>query len=169
MGSNVLDTTQEVFGCIAATFDSSNDQTWQNEEEGILTTVYTVIHQELNFKASPEKVYEALLDDKQFSAFTGGVARIQREPGGEFTLFGELPGIKGASGRTIELIPSQRIVQAWRAAEWPAGVYSIVRFQLSSQGSGTQLSFDQAGFAPIPPTEAWSLMYWEPLRKYLDK
>jgi activator of HSP90 ATPase len=69
----------------------------------------TTIHQEIDFKVGPDRVYEALLDPKRFSTFTGDAAEIQRQPRGSFKLFG------GAiEGRNIELAPNQRIVQAWR-------------------------------------------------------
>src|SRR5712691_8952682 len=48
----------------------------------------TSIHQEVDFKASPARIYEALLDEKQFSAFSGTPAQIQREAGGAFKLVG---------------------------------------------------------------------------------
>ena len=47
------------------------------------------IQQEIVFKASPKRVYDALLDSKQFSEFTGAPAEINREPGGAFSCFGE--------------------------------------------------------------------------------
>jgi activator of HSP90 ATPase len=127
----------------------------------------TSVHQDIAFKAAPSRVYDALTDEKQFSAFSGGSAVISKEIGGEFKLFGGLQGIKGVTGRNVELVPHERIVQAWRANHWPVGVYSIVRFKLAAEGPGTRISFDQAGFAPVPPTTAWAIMYWEPLRKYL--
>jgi hypothetical protein len=46
------------------------------------------IHQEEDFKTNPARVYEALLDARQFSAFSGGrAAEIHREVGGAFTIF----------------------------------------------------------------------------------
>src|SRR5271156_4804561 len=39
----------------------------------------TSLHQEIVFVASPERVYEALLDSKQFAAFTRMPAEISRE------------------------------------------------------------------------------------------
>ncbi len=45
------------------------------------------IHEEVDFKASPQRLYEALLDNKQFSAFSGRQAEINREVGGAFSLF----------------------------------------------------------------------------------
>src|SRR5581483_8645098 len=84
----------------------------------------TAIHQEVDLPASPQRVYEALLDSKQFTDFSGGrVAVINRELGGTFSLFdGHI------IGRNLELVPGRRIVQAWRVVPWPEGVYSIARF-----------------------------------------
>src|SRR6201987_6297902 len=99
------------------------------------------IHQEIEFNASPQQLYEALLDSKQFTGFSGRPAEINREVGGAFSLF------KGyIVGRNLELVPNERIVQAWRVVTWPEGAYSIVRFALKPQGSGTHLVFDHIGF-----------------------
>ena len=103
------------------------------------------IHQEVDLKASPQRIYEALLDAKQFTTLTGMTAKISREVGGTFSVFdGHI------IGRNIELAPNQRIVQAWRVVDWPEGVWSIVRFELKKQGSGTRLGtrliLDHQGF-----------------------
>jgi activator of HSP90 ATPase len=126
----------------------------------------TSIHQEVDFKAGPARIYEALLDAKRFSAFTKDPAEIQREPGGTFKLFGGR-----IEGRNIELASNQRIVQAWREVSWPPGIYSIVRFELVPRSSGTRVIFDQTGIAEDDwghLNEGWPLHYWEPLHKYLD-
>src|SRR5579859_207751 len=39
------------------------------------------LHQEVDFKAAPGRIYDALLDAKQFSAFSGAAAEIHREIG----------------------------------------------------------------------------------------
>jgi len=124
------------------------------------------IHQEVDFKTSPQRIYEALLDEKQFSAFSGTAAQIHREAGGAFKLFGGR-----VIGRNIELIPGQRVVQAWRVETWAPGFYTIVRFELTAHGSETRIVFDHTGFAPEDRehlSEGWPRMYWDPLRKYLD-
>jgi activator of HSP90 ATPase len=126
----------------------------------------TSIHQEVDFEASPERIYEALLDAEQFSAFTGATAQIQREAGGAFKLFGGR-----VVGRNVELMPNHRLVQAWRVETWPSGVYSIVRFELTAQGSGTRIVFDQTGFPPENREQqnaGWPKFYWDRLRKYLE-
>ncbi|MFI5234874.1 MAG: SRPBCC domain-containing protein [Gemmatimonadales bacterium] len=124
------------------------------------------IHQEVDFAAPPARIYEALLDQAKFAAFSGRPATLDRAAGGAFTLFGG-----PITGRNIELIPNQRIVQAWRVANWPDGVWSIVRFELKPQGTGTRLIFDHTGF---PASErdhlvaGWETNYWAPLKKYLQ-
>jgi len=125
----------------------------------------TTIHQEIDFNAPPARIYEILLDAKQFSAFSKDTAEIRPEAGGAFRLFGGR-----IEGRNVELVPNQRIVQAWRPAAWPAGVYSIVRFELVAHGSGTRINFDHTGFPEANwehLNEGWPRNYWEPLRSYL--
>jgi activator of HSP90 ATPase len=93
-------------------------------------------------------------------------AEINREPGGSFTLFGAY-----IVGRQIELVPNQRIVQAWRVMNWDPGVYSIASFELTEHGSGTRLVFDHTGFPAGDGeslAEGWKGHYWESLAKYLD-
>lgn len=91
--------------------------------------------------------------------------KIIREVGGAFSLFGG-----HILGRHIELVPNPRIVQAWRLNNWPAGLYSIARFELVEQGSGTKIVFDHAGFHKGDAdhlAEGWKGNYWEPLKKFL--
>ena len=124
----------------------------------------TTIHFEIDYKTTPERIYQALLDAKQFQAFSGLAAEIDPKAGGWFKLFdGHI------EGRIIELVPNRRIVQAWRSS-WPAGVYSIARFELVPRGTGMQIVFDHTGF---PEGErdhlasGWEEHYWGPLHKYL--
>ncbi len=123
------------------------------------------IHQEVVFRASPKRIYEALMDSKQHGEFTGGgPTQISREVGGSFSAFGG-----HILGRNIELVTDQRIVQAWRVKDWDDGVYSIVKFELKRQGSDTLLVFDHAGFPDNQRQhleDGWNVRYWEPLKKY---
>jgi activator of HSP90 ATPase len=125
-----------------------------------------VIHQEIDFTASPQRIYEALLDAKQFTAFSGMPAQINRDVGGAFSLFdGHIVG------RNVELVPNKRIVQAWRTVDWPEGAYSIARFELKALGSGTRLVFDHVGFPEglhDHLAEGWEGHYWQLLKKYLQ-
>jgi activator of HSP90 ATPase len=130
------------------------------------------IHQEVVFQASRRRIYEALTDPKQFTKVTSfgpvmkaAPAEISREVGGSFSCFGGR-----IVGRHLELVPDERIVQAWRVVTWEPGVYSIAKFELKEHGSETRLLFDHVGF-PNGKAEhlaaGWKENYWEPMRKYL--
>ena len=136
------------------------------------------IHQEVVFKAGRKRVYEALTNANQFdkvvrlsAAMQSGMApgakptELSREAGGPFSLFGGY-----ITGRHIELLPDERIVQAWRAASWDPGTYSIAKFVLVEQDSGTKLVFDHRGFPEGQAqhlAQGWKVNYWEPLEKFL--
>jgi activator of HSP90 ATPase len=125
----------------------------------------TTLHQVVDLNATSKRVYETLLDSAQFTAFSGAPAQIDGIAGGTFSLFGNL-----VVGRNIELVANERIVQAWRPADWTPGVYSLVKFELLARGSQTQLVLDHTGF-PAGGFEhlssGWKSHYWDPLRKYL--
>jgi activator of HSP90 ATPase len=126
----------------------------------------TSIHYVLNFNASPEKFYQAILDAKLFTEFSGMPAKIDASQGGPISMFGGL-----IQGRNIELVPNHRIVQAWRPASWGPGVYSIVHFELKPSGAGTSLIFDHTGFASGLYDHldwGWKNRYWGPLNKYFS-
>ena len=138
------------------------------------STQEITIHQEVTFKASPNRIYETLLSSKQFSDctkksfgnFTAASATIEAVTGGAFSVFdGHIVG------RIVELVPNQRIVEAWRVVDWPAGVYSIARFDLLQQGSATKLVFTHIGF-PEGLKEhlatGWKEHYWDALTKYFQ-
>jgi activator of HSP90 ATPase len=103
-----------------------------------------------------------LLDTRQFSALTGAPAEIGKEAGATFSCFGA-----HILGRNVELVPSRRVVQAWRVATWPEGLYSIARFELRPRGTGTHLVFDHTGFPPEERdhlAQGWEDHYWKALR-----
>ena len=136
------------------------------------------IHQEVTYKASRKRVYEALTDTRQFDkivelsgakksiALGSKPTQISGQVGGAFVIFGG-----HIIGRHIELVPNQRIIQAWRVVDWEPGVYSIARFELKEQGTGTRIVFDHTGFPQglgAHLAEGWKGHYWEPLEKLLS-
>lgn len=130
------------------------------------------IHQEILIEASPALVYQVLTDPARFSAMTtfsmvpkAPPATIAPTVGGAFSLFGG-----HIEGRHVELVPGVRVVQAWRSADWPAGLYSIVRFELQPRDGKTLIVFDHTGFPAGQGqhlAEGWHANYWTPMRKYL--
>ena len=123
------------------------------------------IHQEVSFKCKPDLLFNALIAANDFSSFTGYPAEILAQEGGKFSLFGGQ-----ITGMNIEL-QQRNIVQAWRVAAWPEGIYSMVRFTLQPDGDGATLVLDQAGF-PTGTGEhlqtGWHSMYWEGLTKFCE-
>jgi activator of HSP90 ATPase len=125
----------------------------------------TFLHQEVSFSAPPARIYEIFLSSKEFGAMTKLAADISPDVGGAFSMFGGI-----IVGRNIELVPTQRIVQAWRPKYWNPGVYSMVKFELVVVGVGTKIVLDHTGFPPGTYkglNSGWSERYWDPLRKYL--
>ncbi|HEV2533334.1 SRPBCC domain-containing protein [Phenylobacterium sp.] len=126
----------------------------------------TFLRQAVLLPASPRRIYEILLDARQFAAVTGAPAQIDPRPGGAFSLFGGL-----IAGRNVELAPYRFITQAWRTtAEWGPGVYSLVRFGFAPKGAATLVTLDHTGFQEGDfghLNAGWPLRYWDPLRAYL--
>jgi activator of HSP90 ATPase len=127
------------------------------------------IHQEATINADPKAVYDVLTDGEKFAAATGMPAQLSDREGETFALFGGR-----VEGRQIELVPGQRIVQAWRfgaahPSSWDAGVYSVVRFTLSGQEHRTRFVIDHAG---VPPewhdhiSSGYPDFYQRPLQRY---
>ena len=125
------------------------------------------LHHTVRIKAKPSAVYEALMDSKKHTAFTGSPATISRRIGGRFSAHGA-----HLSGINVDLAKNKRIVQAWRAAGWPKGHFSIVSFDLKSAGAGTLLEFTHVG---IPShrlrsiNHGWKHYYWKPLKAAVEK
>lgn len=127
----------------------------------------TYLHQEVEVRANPQRVYEALLDSAQFGAFTKMPAEVRAQDGAGFSLFGGL-----IRGRNVELVPNRRIVQAWRSdSGWSAGVYSIAKFEFTGSANLTHIVLDHTGFPEgnfRHLNQGWYDHYWGPLQKYLE-
>jgi len=76
------------------------------------------------------------------------------------------------SGLTIESVPNNRLVQAWRVGNWEPGVYSIVKFEFKNINDiETKLIFDHTGFPEehqVHLAQGWHDRYWDPMKKYLE-
>jgi uncharacterized protein YndB with AHSA1/START domain len=126
---------------IAAEAFAADSPNAQPDDRDEVSHASEAIHQEVVFKASRARIYEALTDSKQFDKMIeiSGVMRgtslgnkpteISREVGGSFTLFGG-----HIIGRHIELVREERIVQAWRVINWDPGVYSIAKIRAHGAG-----------------------------------
>lgn len=125
------------------------------------------IHQEITFKATPQQLYKILTEAKKFAECTHTKAEISPLAGGPFSCFDGM-----ITGQTIEALAGERLVQAWRVANWEPGEYSIVRFEFIPKGdTETTIVFDHTGFPEehIDHLEqGWPNKYWEPIKAYLE-
>lgn len=125
----------------------------------------TIKHR-VTFKASPATVYALLADSRKHSAVTGRKATISRRIGGTFSASGH-----DVSGVNVDLVPGQRIVQAWRHRRFPEGIFSMAAVTLTPRADGgTELVLTHRGVPKdlIPETErAWREQYWSRIKTYL--
>jgi activator of HSP90 ATPase len=149
------------------------------EEYGVTHSAAAI--RQLNEVVAPlSEVYAVLTDAGQFDQMMRYAAArrmaegphalptlISTEPGGSFSLFGGY-----ITGRQIELKPNERIVQAWRAASWAEGAYSIVTMNFSSANGTTGIALDHRGFPDEQAphlAKGWQLNYWQPLARYFAR
>jgi len=126
------------------------------------------IKQNVVVPATPKEVYEAFMDAKKHSEFTGDKASCDPKVGGKFTA-----GDGYISGKNLELEMGKKIVQEWITTEWPKG-YPPSRLELTFKKvkEGTEISMVHSN---VPAEQAddyaqgWIDFYWKPLKEYFEK
>ena len=125
------------------------------------------IKQTVHINAKPQEVYEAYTDAKKHAEFTGAKVIFENKVGGKFDIWGgEL------TGENVQLVRGKKIVQKWRANDWPEGLYSELTITLESEGKKTRLVLVQEN---VPDDKAdeiddgWHEYYWKPMNEYFGK
>jgi uncharacterized protein YndB with AHSA1/START domain len=115
--------------------------------------------------ASPVDVYEAWLDSEAHSQMTGAEARMSDEIGADFSAWDD-----DVRGRNLELVPGERIVQAWRTSKFTGeNEDSIVTITLEKADDGTLLTLVHSN---VPDEQrhneegGWESNYFAPMRAY---
>ncbi len=118
--------------------------------------------------APPEKIFRAWLSSEGHAAMTGSPARVEPRVGGAFTAWDGY-----ITGRTTQLKPYTRIVQAWRTTEFPEGsADSTIEIVLEAVEGGTRLTLTHTN---IPEGQAesyeggWDESYFTPMKEYFAK
>ena len=125
------------------------------------------IKQIILIPATPEEVYDALIDEKKHAEFTGAKAKIDPKVGGKFTAWDGY-----IFGKNIELVKGKKIVQEWETTEWPDYPPSKAEFVLRKKGDGTELTMIHS---KVPAEQAeeykkgWTDFYWKPIKKYFKQ
>jgi activator of HSP90 ATPase len=125
------------------------------------------INQTITFKTEPAKLYDALTDSTKYREFTHDRADVSKEVGAHYSAYSDY-----ITGVNMELVPEKRIVQTWRASDWPEGYFSKVVFDFKKVKKGTKVSFTHMGvpyefYEDIK--EGWDDFYWRPLKQMLEK
>ena len=127
----------------------------------------TTIKQTETFAATPQKVYDLIIDEKKHAAFSGSPASMSGEVNGQFSVYDGY-----CTGHNLELIKGEKIVQAWHFAEdgWPDDHFSICTFLFEPEGNHTRLTFTQTGVPKHKAAalaEGWKEYYWDLMQAYL--
>ena len=112
--------------------------------------------------ATPHDIYETIMDSKKHTKLSRQPTTVSRRVGGAFKVGHDL------EGKNLKLTKDRRIVQTWRANNWPKGTYSKATFAFARAAGGTRVTFTQTG---VPDqfygeiSKGWREYYWTPLRK----
>jgi len=117
--------------------------------------------------ADPEKVFRAWLSSEGHAAMTGSPAKVAPRVGGTFTAWDGY-----ITGKTLELRPYSRIVQAWRTSEFAEeDPDSRIEVQIEPAKGGAKLTLRHSN---IPQGQAdsyesgWEESYFAPMREYFS-
>jgi uncharacterized protein YndB with AHSA1/START domain len=109
------------------------------------TTETTTVERQLSIAASPETVWEFLVDPDKATRWMGQKATFEAQPGGLYRCE-VIPG-HTARGEFVELDPPRRLVFTWgwesgekSDTSVPAGS-STIEIELTPEGDGTNLRF----------------------------
>lgn len=115
--------------------------------------------------AKAERIFRAWLSTEGHAAMTGSPAKVEPRVGGTFMAWDGY-----ISGKTLELKPYTRIVQAWRTTEFPEDAPdSRVEIQLEETNGKTKLTLVHS---EIPEGQAesykqgWEDFYFKPMKEY---
>lgn len=133
-----------------------------------MKTQVKTIKQKVIIPASPKEVYDAYVDPKKQSAFTGSKATGKPAVGGKFTAWDGY-----IYGKYLELEDGKRVVQEWTDSDFPEGAGpSKLELCFNKVPQGTELVMVQSGVPEELADETadgWIEWYWDPLKAYFVK
>ena len=113
----------------------------------------------------PVEIYDALINAKKHSAFTGAKATGVARAGGKFTAWDGY-----IFGKNVKLVANKKIVQEWQTTEWPEDAEpSTFELTFTAKKGGTEISMVHSN---VPAEQAagyksgWNEFYWNPMKKY---
>ncbi len=125
----------------------------------------TTIRQSQFIPAPPEELYDAYLNERTHSLFTGASTICERFVGGKFSAWNGY-----ITGKNVRLENGRRIVQEWQTTEWPHGYApSLLELTFHAKGKGTEVRIIQKN---VPLEQAkyykkgWVDFYWGPMKSF---
>jgi len=130
--------------------------------------VTTITQRVIIPKVSPKEVYQAYVDPKKHSEFTGSEATGKPVVGGKFTAWDGY-----ISGRFLELEEGKRMVQEWKSTDFPEGSPpSKLELTFREVPKGTEIVMVHSNVPKDQEdetAEGWTEFYWEPMKQYFKK
>jgi uncharacterized protein YndB with AHSA1/START domain len=115
--------------------------------------------------AAPEAVYKAWMSAKEHGRMTGAPAKVTAKVGGKYSAWDGY-----IEGRTMELAPHRRIVQAWRTPEFPPDAPdSRLEITFKKENNGTRITIVHSGFPAGQGAgykKGWMDFYFKPMKEY---
>ncbi len=120
------------------------------------------------FPVTARELYEAWLDSKKHGEMTGAGAKTGSKVGSKFSAWDGY-----IQGKTLELVPVQRIVQAWRTTDFPTGCDdSVIEVMFQDFDGGCKMTIRHTS---IPKgqgdeyKEGWRQFYFKPMKEYFAR
>jgi activator of HSP90 ATPase len=128
----------------------------------------STITEKVVVSATPNEVYNAFMDFKKHSEFTGSKAEGKSVVGGEFSAWDGY-----IQAKNLELEKGKRIVQEWVTSEWPKD-FPPSRLELTFKDLGgkteiTMVHSDVPAMQKADLRQGWIDFYWEPLKNYFKR
>jgi len=121
-----------------------------------------------NIPIESKKLYSAWLSSKEHSLFTGSKAVVSNGLNRTFTAWDGY-----ISGKNLILEANKRIVQSWRATDFPKEQDdSTLEILFEPDKSGTKLTLIHSDIPEGQGKEfadGWKKFYFEPMKKYFVK
>jgi uncharacterized protein YndB with AHSA1/START domain len=118
--------------------------------------------------ASPQEIYKAWFDSVTHSEMTGGEASMSDEIGAEVSAHDGY-----ITGRNLELLPGERIVQSWRTTEFAdEHEDSVITVMLEDADGGALLTLVHSN---LPDGQTgyerggWEQYYFVPMKTYFSE
>ena len=125
----------------------------------------TTIVQHVFIQATPEQVFDALVQPALAASILGGECSGDAQAGAVFKHWNGY-----IIGKHLELVRGERIVQDWTTTEWPKDAPpSRLELELTGTGGGTELTMTHSA---VPSEQAEDYRqgfidyYWTPMRAH---